>query len=71
MKKIIFYISLTASFFILVNSINLFVIDYKRFTEFTFGFIVGKIILLFIFMTLMFITKSKKTKKNIKKLTSK
>jgi len=60
MKKILFYISLVTSIILLANIIKIFIIDFKRLTEYGFGYLVGKVILFVIFGTIMLVTRKHK-----------
>ena len=57
MKKIIFYISIIVSVFLLINILKILILDFERLTEYGFGYLVGKIILLLVFVTLILLTK--------------
>jgi hypothetical protein len=57
MKKIIFYIALLLSVFLLINVIQILVTDFERLTEYGFGYLVGKIILFILFLGIVLITK--------------
>ena len=61
MKKILFYISLGVSIILLVNIINILITDLNRLTEYGYGYLVGKVILLVIFGTIMLVTRKYKT----------
>jgi len=63
MKKIIFYISTIISIILLVNIIQILTNDFERLTEYGFGYLIGKIILFVIFLTLLFLTKKSILKK--------
>ena len=67
MKKILFYTSLIISIILFINVITILVSDFNRLTEYGYGYLVGKLILLLIFGTIMFVTRKYKTesKKNI------
>jgi len=58
MKKFIFYLSLIVSIFLLLNIIQILVTDFNRLTEYGFGFLTGKIVLLFIFLLITYITRN-------------
>lgn len=58
MKKIIFYFSLIVSLLISINIIQMLVNDFNRLTEYGFGYLTGKIILLLIFLSLIYFTRS-------------
>ena len=57
MKKIIFYISFIIALILLVNIIQILTTDFERLTEYGFGYLIGKIILFIIFITLILLTK--------------
>jgi len=63
MKKIIFYISTIISIILLVNIIQILTNDFERLTEYGFGYLIGKIILFVIFLTLLLLTKKSILKK--------
>jgi hypothetical protein len=56
MKKIIFYLSAIISAILLINIINI-IIDFKRLTNWGFGYLVGKIILLLLFLLISYFTR--------------
>lgn len=57
MKKIIFYVSIGVSILLLVNIINILITDLNRFTDYKYGYLIGKIILLLIFIVIAFFTR--------------
>ena len=64
MKKSTFYISIIISFILLFNIIQILTTDFERLTEYGFGYLIGKIILFILFLSLTLLTKkyiSKKT----------
>jgi hypothetical protein len=61
MKKILFYISIAITIIILINIINILVTDFNRLTEYGYGYLVGKVILLLIFGTILLLTRKHKT----------
>ena len=61
MKKILFFISLGISIIILINIINILATDLNRLTEYGYGYLVGKVILFLIFVTIIFLTRKHKT----------
>jgi hypothetical protein len=63
MKKIIFYVSIIISVILLVNIFQILPNDSERLTEYGFGYLIGKIIIFFIFLTIIFITKKNILKK--------
>ena len=63
MKKIIFYTSTIISIILLVNIIQILTNDFERLTEYGFGYLIGKIILFVIFLTLLLLTKKSILKK--------
>jgi hypothetical protein len=65
MKKITFYISAIISLIILVNIIQIVTTDFERLTEYGFGYLIGKIILFGIFLTLTLLTRKHIRKKEI------
>ncbi len=62
MKKILFYISLGISIILLINILNIIISDFNRLTDYGYGYLVGKIILLLIFGTISFLTRAHKIK---------
>jgi hypothetical protein len=62
MKKIIFYISLGVSIILLINIINILITDLNRLTEYGYGYLVGKVILLLILGIIMLVTRKHKKK---------
>lgn len=60
MKKIIFYTSIFLALILFINIIQLLIVDFKRLTDFGFGYLAGKAILLFFFISLIFFTKEKR-----------
>jgi hypothetical protein len=62
MKKLIFYVSIIISIVLLINVVKILVSDFNRLTDYGFGYLIGKIILLLIFIMLLFLIK-----KSIKK----
>lgn len=61
MKKILFFIALGVSIILLVNILNILITDLNRLTEYGYGYLVGKIILLVIFGISMLVTRKYKT----------
>ena len=57
MKKIIFYISSLISIILLISIFKILINDFDRLTEYGFGYLIGKIILLLVFISLAFLTK--------------
>jgi len=60
MKKIIFYISIIISIILLVNIVKIITADFDRLTEYGFGYFAGKVILLLIFLSIIYITRKNK-----------
>ena len=60
MKKIIFYISIFISIFLIVSIAKILTTDFDRLTEYGFGYLVGKMILLLIFSSIIYITRKHK-----------
>jgi hypothetical protein len=58
MKKFIFYLSLIVSIFLLINILQILVTDFNRLTEYGFGYLTGKIVLLLIFLLITYITRN-------------
>ena len=63
MKKTTFYISAIISLILLINIIQILTTDFERLTEYGFGYLIGKIILFGIFLTLTILTKKHFRKK--------
>ncbi len=57
MQKVIFYISIVFSIGLIVNIIKILTTDFDRLTEYGFGYLAGKIILLLIFLTITYLTR--------------
>jgi len=64
MKKIIFYFSIILSVILLINVIQILVSDFQRLTEYGFGYLIGKIILLLISLFIIYLTKETNKLKN-------
>ncbi len=62
MRKIVFYISLGGSILLLINIIKILTTDLDRLTEYGYGYLAGKVILIVIFIILMFTTRKYKIK---------
>ena len=60
MKKILFYTSIIISIVLFINVIQILSTDYDRLTEYGFGYLTGKIILIIIFMILAFFIRDRK-----------
>jgi hypothetical protein len=52
LKKFLFYLFFLLSFGFLIDIIGKIIVDFERLTKFGWGYIAGKIILLFIFILL-------------------
>jgi len=57
MKKAIFYISTITSLIISINIIQILITDFERLTEYGFGYLIGKVILFVVFLTVVILTK--------------
>jgi len=57
MKKIIFYIALIVCLFLLVNILKILISDLDRLTEYGYGYLVGQIILFFVFAVFALLTR--------------
>jgi len=57
MKKLLFYISAIISVILLINVGKILMSDFNRLTEYGFGYLAGKIILLLIFLTILYLTR--------------
>lgn len=66
MRKLFFYFSLLVSIVLTINIINILTNDFNRLTEYGYGYLAGKVILLVVFGVVAFITKSsyKKSENN-------
>ncbi|CAM1334242.1 hypothetical protein [Tenacibaculum aestuariivivum] len=62
MKKIIFYISITISILLLINIIEMLITDFNRLTEYGYGYLIGKVILFVLFLSVVFFTRKKQIK---------
>lgn len=63
MKKVIFYISVFLSVTLLITVLNILINDFARLTEFGFGYLAGKVILLVLFSLISFFTRKSVTGK--------
>ncbi|MEB2786556.1 hypothetical protein [Algoriphagus persicinus] len=63
MKKATFYLSAIISLILLVKIIQILIDDFERLTKYGFGYLIGKIILFVIFLTLTLLTKKYVLKK--------
>ena len=59
----VFYTSTTLSILLLVNIIQILTNDFERLTEYGFGYLIGKIILFVLFLTVLLSTKKSVLKK--------
>lgn len=57
MKKIIFYISIVFVVILLVNIAQILISDFNRLTQYGFGYLIGKVILLLIFSSIAYFTR--------------
>ena len=57
MRKIIFYVSLGISIILLIHVIKILITDLNQLTEYGFGYLAGKILLLIVFTFIMYITR--------------
>ena len=62
MRKIIFYLSLIVSISLLWNILKILSQDLDRLTQYGYGYLVGKIILFLIFLTILIVTKKSSTR---------
>ncbi len=60
MKKTIFYVSIIISIYLLINVAKILTTDFDRLTEYGFGFLAGKILLLLIFLSIIYFTRKNK-----------
>lgn len=65
MKKVIFYIALVFSIILLINIAKILITDFDRLTEYGYGYLAGKIILLLVFGSIIFLTKRKRSNSRI------
>lgn len=65
MKKVLFYISLGIAIILFINILNILVNDFNRLTTYGYGYLIGKIVLILIFGSIMLLTR--KHKKESKK----
>jgi hypothetical protein len=65
MKKILFYISAIISAILVINIAKIFTTDFNRLTEYGIGYLVGKIILFLIFLTIIYLTRKSVINKKI------
>lgn len=56
MRKFLFYFSSFCSLFLLVNVMMILIDDFQRLTEYGFGYLTGKILLLLLFLSIAIIT---------------
>jgi hypothetical protein len=61
MKKPIFYISIVATICLLIQILQIVLTDFKRLTEYGYGYVTGKVILIILFSILILFTKSRNT----------
>ncbi|WP_108170721.1 hypothetical protein [Christiangramia gaetbulicola] len=57
MKKSFFYISLFLSLILGYHIIKILIVDLERLTDYGFGYLTGKVILLMILLTVIFFTR--------------
>ncbi len=57
MKKICFYFALIISILLVINIADIIISDFNRLTEYGYGFLTGKVILLMLFCILAFLTR--------------
>ena len=60
MKKLVFYGAVVIAIVLLINVINIMVYDLDRLTEYGYGYLVGKLILFLIAISLAFMTRKHK-----------
>lgn len=66
MKKTVSYFSIIIAFILSINIVKILTTDFERLTEYGFGYLTGKIILLLIFLSLIYITRDVLLKKETK-----
>jgi len=57
MKKALFYISFIVSFILLINVGKILIFDFNRLTEYGFGYLAGKFIMLLLFLSVVYLTR--------------
>jgi hypothetical protein len=57
MRRLLFFLSIGVSIILLIRIIRIVVIDLPRLTEYGYGYLVGKVLLLLIFITIIFLTR--------------
>ena len=57
MKKAIFYLSLFISIILLVNVIKILITDFNKLTEYGFGYLTGKVVIILILLLVLFVTR--------------
>ena len=58
MKKAIFYLSLFISIILVVNVIKILITDFNKLTEYGFGYLTGKVVIILILSLVLFVTKN-------------
>ena len=66
MKKTVSYLSIIIALLLSINIVKILTTDFERLTEYGFGYLTGKIILLLIFLSLIYITRDVLLKKETK-----
>ncbi len=61
MRKITFITSLIVSALLLLNIFNFMLTDLSKLTEYDYGYLIGKIIILIIFIVIAFLTRTRKS----------
>ena len=60
MRKIIFYVSIVFCIVLMVHIFNIITQDLDRLTQYGYGFLVGKIMLLVAFLAAVFLSRNKR-----------
>ncbi len=63
MKKVIHYFLIVISVGILINVVKIIIVNMNKFTNYTYGNILGNLIILFVFIVILIKTGNKKLKK--------
>jgi len=62
MKKLIFYFAIGISIILVINIAKILITDLHRLTNYGYGYLIGKIILLLVFVGVAFLTRKHKVK---------
>ena len=64
MKKAVFYVSVIVAVILFINILNILINDFSRLTDYGFGYLTGKVILLLLFSAIAFFTRKSVTQEN-------